>query len=816
MMCGMNRSNPSAGIFTLNRFVLSSFIHVVLLIAGLLAVINRVDADDPAPGGKVTPRAAVHSVPVSKFQQQVRRNFTGDEGLKGAIHQLAIDHSLNAKTGKLELDAATDTGIARFAEGRWETIYEAKSPVIAIEVAGPAVRFIQDGQLFELTGKSKPKPLAKSPAGVTLRSLLTSDGVVYLGTTNGLSVLKGEVIAPVVAVNQLLGDKADIRQIAAANGEVVVAASGGLISLNRASQVAKVLVPRDTLSGWALQDVRGVGFGSDGNLWFAAPQGVGQRTKEGWKLYTGEEGLPYNDFTGLATGPNGDVWFGTRMGAIRYSQGKWEYRQGKRWLADDVVNSIVVNSNGDAWFATPAGVTQIESRPTTLSEKSKFFNSEIDERHRRTPFGYVDAVALEKPGDKSKWTHQDSDNDGLWTSMYGAAQCFEYAATHTAESKKRANDAFRAVGFLSEVPQGGAQSPPVGFPARTILPTSGRNPNDHDSPEHDQRRQKRDPLWKVIAPRWPVSADGKWYWKSDTSSDELDGQYFFYALYNDLVAESDEEKQYVRAVVDRVTTHLIEHDYTLIDHDGQPTRWGHFGPSALNTDFMTDLRGLNALSILSYLLVAEHVTGNPKYRREYEKLLFEHNYFTNVLNPKYQNGPGSGNQSDDEMAFMCYYNLLTYEKDPKIRHQYMRSLVRYFQQEEPEACPLFNFIFAAFYDHVDEHWESVPASIIEDSVDQLRRFPLDRVDWGYQNSHRLDVVLLGSHILESKGKGHLRSGKVIPIDEQFVNHWNHDPWRLDSKRSGRELADGASYLLPYWLGVYHGFVKETPAPAGNP
>ena len=103
-----------------------------------------------------------------------------------------------------------------------------------------------------------------------------------------------------------------------------------------------------------------------------------------------------------------------------------------------------------------------------------------------------------------------------------------------------------AIKFLSEVTQGGEHPAPYGFPARTILPIDGRNPNDHDDRENDLRKKERDPLWKVIEPRWPVSADGKWYWKTDTSSDELDGHYFFYGIYLDLVAETDEEKATIR------------------------------------------------------------------------------------------------------------------------------------------------------------------------------------------------------------------------------------------------------------------------------
>ena len=49
---------------------------------------------------------------------------------------------------------------------------------------------------------------------------------------------------------------------------------------------------------------------------------------------------------------------------------------------------------------------------------------------------------------------------------------------------------------------------------------------------------------------------------------------------------------------------------------------------------------------------------------------------------------------------------------------------------------------------------------------------------------------------------------VVPIDERYVNHWNHDPWRLDQAGDGRTLGDGAAYLLPYYLGLWKGYVKE--------
>ncbi|MEZ6035666.1 MAG: hypothetical protein R3C17_21420 [Planctomycetaceae bacterium] len=711
--------------------------------------------------------------------------------------------------------AATQSGLACFRDGAWNVVGKITSPISGLTSGRGRIWYVEGSSVYSHTQDAAVKLEFHVPASLSVHCLLVTDDNVFVGTNAGLYELASGQLQPVGAVNQELTDGLAIRQLAGHGLEIAVAAAGGLVTMDTKSGTATSLTPRASQVGWALQDVRGVAYTPSGALWFASPQGVGKRSHDGWQLYTGYEGLPWNDFTCMAAGASGEVWFGTKLGAIRFAGDTWEYRQGKRWLLDDHVNAIAVSDKGDAWFATPAGVSCIEARTMTLQRKAAMFNEDIDRFHKRTEYGYVDAVSLKQPGDLTEWTQHDSDNDGLWTSMYGAAQCFEYAVTHSAASKKRADAAFRAVAFLSEVPQGGKESPPHGFPARTILPVSGRNPNLHDNPDHDRRRQMFDPLWKVITPRWPVSADGQWYWKTDTSSDELDGHYFFYAVYYDLVAETDQEKERVREVVDRITTHLVTHNYALIDHDGLPTRWGQFAPDVLNTDHLTDCRGLNSVSILSYLKAAQHITGNEKYDVAYRKLLHEHNYFTNVLVPKNQNGPGSGNQSDDEMAFMCYYNLFSYEHDPALRKQYMRSMARYFAQEQPEICPLFNFIFAEFYEPLRHYWPAVPQEIIVDAFDTLQRFPVDRVRWGHKNSHRLDIIPLGKHVVESEGKGYRRNGKVLPIDERFVNHWNHDPWRLDEGGGGTEMADGVAFLLPYWMGVYHGFVKEMSSPAAQ-
>jgi hypothetical protein len=599
---------------------------------------------------------------------------------------------------------------------------------------------------------------------------------------------------------------------------VAVAAAAGLF-LADASSTWQRLLPTGYGRSWAPQDVRGVAFDSKDHLWFCEPQGVGRLDGAGWTLLTGVEGLPYADFTTAAAGREGTIIFGTHEGAIRYDGTTWEYRRAPRWLPHNDIRAIAVTPAGQEWYATAGGAGMLEDQPMTFAEKAKFFEDEIDKYHRRTPYEYVLEVRLKDIDDKREWTQQDSDNDGLWTAMYGAGECFAYAATKDPLAKQRATKAFEALKFLSEVTQGGDHPAPHGFPARTILPASGEDPNaTHYTPERDREAQQRDPLWKVITPRWPKSADGKWYWKSDTSSDELDGHFFTYALYYDLVAETEAEKQSAREVVTRIVDHLIDHGYNLVDHDGLPTRWGRFSPGEFNHDLRwAEGRGLNSMCMLSYLKVAEHVSGDKKYKDAYDDLVNNHGYAMNAMVPKSQYGYGTGNQSDDEMAFMSFYNLIRYEDDPELKRYYLFAFYRYWRTEAPELNPLFNFLFAAttqdaFPDGAARgrfRTGTVPQSAIDEAVDSLIRYPLDRVRWPFKNSHRLDIMRMSQFPGERGRNGHRLNGKVIPIDERSVEHWNHNPWELDEEgHDGRTLTDGAAFLLPYYLGVYRGYIIE--------
>jgi len=708
------------------------------------------------------------------FDQQVRCFYGTADGLPGE------DVRFVAEAGG-RVYAGTPRGLARLEGERWQVVFS--GPVEALGALGGEWLAVSGGQLYR-----NGKPVAAVPAAhprALAGSLLAADEGVFR-LENGAFTR--------------LGDLAGVRSVAEHAGRIAAAAAGGLYLWQGGRWQA--VHPREGNRSWAPHDVRAVAFDAAGRLWFASPQGAGRLDRE-WRLFTGSEGLPYDDFTALAAGRT--VWFGTAIGAIHYDGNVWEYRQGLRWLPHDAVRSVAVGPDGSAWFATSKGVGRIYTRPMTFQEKARFFEDEIDRRHRRTPYGYVLSVTVAKPGDASEFTQHDSDNDGLWTAMYGAGECFAWAATKDPAARRRAKAAFEALRFLWAVTQGGKPPALPGFVARTILPASGPNPNlTAYTREKDERtRATRDPYWKVLVPRWPLSGDGQWYWKADTSSDELDGHYFFHGLYYDLVADDDAERRRVREVVAAITDHLIQHDFALVDWDGTPTRWAVFGPADLNRNpRWTTERGLNSLSMLAYLKVAEHVTGEARYGEVYRRLIREHGYAANTLIPKLANGAGSGNQSDDEMAFMDYFHLLRYERDPELLALYRASLESYWINERYELNPLFAYIYSATMDNRHGPW-------LAESLDTLRRYPLDRFNWRLTNSHRKDVVPLPEWSRDDRNypAGMLRNGRVLPIDERFVDHWNQDPYQLDQGGAGNVLADGASYLLPYYLGRFSGLLR---------
>ena len=586
------------------------------------------------------------------------------------------------------------------------------------------------------------------------------------------------------------------------------------------------ILPQDEKYKWAPYKVAALTVDSKGQLWFGAEQGVGCYNGVTWKLFSGHEGLPFNHFTCAAAGPDGIVWFGTEAGAIRFENDRFYYRFSRRWLPNDFVNDILVQNDGTAWFATNKGVGQITPRVMTLDDKAKFFTQQTEARNQR--MGFIAPNELKVPYDIHSSTPGISDNDGMYTSMYGAAQSFRYAVTGDEEAKKLAVRSFEACKWLVDITH------ESGFPARVIVPINW--PEPLKDPEYSHRMnlamQKGDPFWKDINPRFVKSKDGKHLWKCDTSSDELAGHYFFYGIYFDLVAKTEAERKPVREVVAAITDHLIRHGFSLSDFDGKPTRWGNFSPEYCNSIWGWDQRGLNSMMMLSFLNVAKHVTGDQKYDQVAAMLRDKHHYHINAMHGKEFFPPENVVPWDNNLCLMSMYGLINYETNPELLIMYRASLQNSWLHISKQQNAFWDAIYASlannfnqktdqgyfssgnvfpeaggFTAQITNEFKKMP-SLGEGILETLQRIPLDLIGYRMDNTHRLDVVVDNAPG-QKPGMGWGINGYALPVDERGHVRQDRDGFALVTQEvgGGNSEQEGTFFLLPYYMALYHRLIK---------
>jgi len=613
--------------------------------------------------------------------------------------------------------------------------------------------------------------------------------------------------------------------------EIAAGTSTGLHLKSPNSDGWATIIPAYGKHVWAPADVVALTYGSEGQLLFAARQGVGIRQSTGeWILYNGENGLPWDQIRGAAAGPDGQFWLATDKGAICKDADRFRYRFSQRWLPNDAVNDVTVDANGSAWIATEGGISRIERQQMTLQDKARYFTTQVEERHQRD--GFVATSQLSEAYNPASSSHGITDNDGLYTSMYGAAQAFRFAATGDAEAKRLARRSFEACKRLVDITGNG-------FVARVIVPVDWHEDvNTQYGREYNISKRKRDPHWKLITPRFPLSKDGKYRYKVDTSSDELAGHYFFYPIYYDLIADTEQEKEEVRDVMRSMTDHLVDNGFLLRDHDGLPTRWGNFSPEFLNSMRGWDQRGLNSMMMLSFLRATEHVTGDSRYGDVFDRLCADHKYDFLAMQSKTYFPPEDVVPWDNNLCLMSWYNLLRYEQDPERVLAWRLSMEHAWLHISKQKSAFWNFLYKACAQHVERlaktdffqdanpelpgfaahtlaHFRSSEAKM-QDSIEMLRNLPLNLIEVTMDNTHRLDVRFDNTPgaqeaWLDRRGQyGWHYDGRAVPIDERGHVRIDRDAFDLRLKEgggNGRHEQEGTFFLLPYYLGLYHGFIE---------
>ena len=503
-------------------------------------------------------------------------------------------------------------------------------------------------------------------------------------------------------------------------------------------------------------------------LLIATDRGLGVLRGMSLTPLRGEQGLCYEDTTCLARGFTNDVWIGTTRGAIRLTDGQFEYFAGPRWLPGDRVYAIATGPRS-VYIATAKGLGIIEYEPFTLLKKAAYYQRHLEEWGQKR-LGFTHKLEWDEAS--KEYVREISDNDGGYSGDYLAAQSYRYAVTKEPEARREAVNTFEALRWLE------AMTGITGFPARAVWTKGGR---DHKSMSGSGG----------YPAEWHDTADGKFEWKGDTSSDELCSHFYSTTLFLDLAAEG-EEKEQAKQHLARIASHLIDHHWQLMDLDGKPTRWGRWDPEYFTTDEGCTDRGLQCLEILSFMKTAATLTGEAKFAAAYRQLV-EMGYPERTLRQRNTPPPPEDiSHFEDQLALWSYWNLLRFEKDPQLRSIYRRSFERSYEVIRIEQNPWYNFVYGALTGNDCE---------IGPSVNHLRAWPLDLVVWSYQNSHRADLRTPPGYVACNGGT------RAFPPRETEPMRWDHWTMQADGGTGGRDVAEPSGWLLAYWMGRYYGFIE---------
>ena len=501
-------------------------------------------------------------------------------------------------------------------------------------------------------------------------------------------------------------------------------------------------------------------------------------SKTGKQIGDVQRKMPWTEITSISE-IDGKIWFGSTWGAMMLREdGKFNYYASQRWLPSDTVVHIAKGSENSVLVLTNRGLGRIFFEEMTLHEKAMFYDKQVRDRHIRT--GFNATVSNMTNGDVTTGTLENSDNDGLWTSMYLAAETFRYIVTKEEEALQNMRESMDAMERLYTI-----NPMKSGFPSRSFQRAGY---NDHDKP-------------------WQPTEDPEWDWKSTTSSDEAIGHIFAFGVIAELV-DVPELREKAIELIDTLMSHAVKNDHYLIDWNGEPTLWGKWNPKYVN-GFPTNVgdRKINSSNYIGMLQTAYHFTKKEKYKEAAFYLMNEHDYLENLMRPMaeinfadedaddYAKMLSDGwNHSDDEMYYCGYWGLYRYAFNDTLKAKYRDAIIDHWEHERPEKEGLWNIMTALVKDDDID---------LEEAVWYLQRYPMDLVNWTVLNSHRKDIELIEPNFRKQT------ITEVLPASELRISRHNANRFDLDSRGDGRsEYSAGDIWLLPYWIGRYLGVISE--------
>lgn len=224
-------------------------------------------------------------------------------------------------------------------------------------------------------------------------SKVDSKGIVWLGTSNGISVYTGGNWVPIKAISDDKGYNKNIGQVSlifeALNGDIWISSDKGIFVYNGKNWTFfvdpenddfKVTEISEDRKGWiwillekykSLKEVSSLGFSLvEGRVQiYNGFQWIKFQSEIGGSAAT-QIGDLTEYFTSHIIDMEGNIWITSLDGLYKFNYTNWtEYNQDH--LPSDICNEVIETKNKDIWVATKYGVAKQDSNDWIKYEKTK-------------------------------------------------------------------------------------------------------------------------------------------------------------------------------------------------------------------------------------------------------------------------------------------------------------------------------------------------------------------------------------------------------------------------------------------------------------
>ncbi|MCC7301782.1 MAG: histidine kinase [Bacteroidia bacterium] len=292
---------------------------------------------------------------VSRFSNNLFKNYTKDQGLPNVYVNVII------KDQKNRIWAGTQGGLAYFDGKRFVTysdkLLRANARILSLHVNGSGELWVGTGQgVFRInTLTLTTEEMFRMSDGLcdSVITAITSDqtGSIYLGTPNGISILRDGKIQSIPAAPGF-PDNSVSSLVYDPRGGVWIGTAEGLCRLEK-----NIFIPYHIEGPFGANRILSLFTDREGNLWVGTSNGLYKHSGALFSTWSVKDGLSGAYVFPIRRDARGALWIGSDDGLNCLENGKLRVYKKQDGLAGNAVNDLALGTDGKIYAGTNQGLS---------------------------------------------------------------------------------------------------------------------------------------------------------------------------------------------------------------------------------------------------------------------------------------------------------------------------------------------------------------------------------------------------------------------------------------------------------------------------